>query len=170
MPAIESKLDPQGEVFQRNRAHMLRLVERLRALEARAREASAKAKSLFDKRGQLLPRERLARLLDAGAPWLELSSLAGIAAGAEELRKVVRSRRLQIDGRRLGGGRPHVQGRWLDAPRRCDSVVTDLAGELVPAALAAVAKKIPEIREGSRVLTFCYDTGERYLSIDELFH
>ena len=56
---------------------MLRLVERLRALEARAATASAKARPLFDKRGQLLPRERLARLLDAGAPWLELSSLAG---------------------------------------------------------------------------------------------
>ncbi len=77
MAAIESRLDPQGDAFQRNRAHMLRLVERLRALEARAREASARATPLFDKRGQLLPRERIARLLDAGAPWLELSSIAG---------------------------------------------------------------------------------------------
>lgn len=38
------------------------------------------------------------------------------------------------------------------------------------ASLAAVAKKISEdIPEGSRILTFCYDTGERYLSIDDLF-
>jgi cysteine synthase A len=37
------------------------------------------------------------------------------------------------------------------------------------AALAAVAKKLPEIPEGKKVLTFCYDTGERYLSIDGLF-
>ena len=37
------------------------------------------------------------------------------------------------------------------------------------AALAAVAKKLPEIPEGKKVLTFCYDTGERYLSIDDLF-
>jgi cysteine synthase len=37
------------------------------------------------------------------------------------------------------------------------------------ASLAAVAKKIPEMQAGSRVLTFCYDTGERYLSIDGLF-
>ena len=36
-------------------------------------------------------------------------------------------------------------------------------------ALAAVAKKLPEIEEGARVLTFCYDTGERYLSVDGLF-
>jgi cysteine synthase A len=37
------------------------------------------------------------------------------------------------------------------------------------ASLAAVHKKLPEIPAGSRVLTFCYDTGERYLSIDGLF-
>ncbi|MDJ1493762.1 cysteine synthase A [Cytophagaceae bacterium DM2B3-1] len=37
------------------------------------------------------------------------------------------------------------------------------------ASLAAVAKKLPDIPDGSRVLTFCYDTGERYLSIEGLF-
>ena len=37
------------------------------------------------------------------------------------------------------------------------------------ASLAAVAKKLPEMPTGARVLTFCYDTGERYLSVDGLF-
>jgi cysteine synthase A len=37
------------------------------------------------------------------------------------------------------------------------------------ASLAAVAKKLPELPKGSRILTFCYDTGERYLSIEGLF-
>ncbi|MGE5109161.1 MAG: cysteine synthase A [Sphingobacteriales bacterium] len=37
------------------------------------------------------------------------------------------------------------------------------------ASLAAVAKKLPEIPAGSKVLTFNYDTGERYLSIEGLF-
>ena len=37
------------------------------------------------------------------------------------------------------------------------------------ASLAAVAKKLSEIPEGSTVLTFNYDTGERYLSIDGLY-
>jgi cysteine synthase len=37
------------------------------------------------------------------------------------------------------------------------------------ASLAAVNKLLPEIPEGSRVLTFSYDTGERYLSIEGLF-
>jgi cysteine synthase A len=37
------------------------------------------------------------------------------------------------------------------------------------AALAAVAKKLPELPPKSRVLAFNYDTGERYLSIEGLF-
>ncbi len=37
------------------------------------------------------------------------------------------------------------------------------------ASLAAVAKKLTEIPETAKILTFCYDTGERYLSIEGLF-
>ncbi len=37
------------------------------------------------------------------------------------------------------------------------------------ASLAAVNKKLKEIPEGKTILTFNYDTGERYLSIDDLF-
>jgi len=43
------------------------------------------------------------------------------------------------------------------------------AGISTGAALAAVAKKIPELKKGARILTFNYDTGERYLSIEGLF-
>ena len=44
-----------------------------------------------------------------------------------------------------------------------------LVGISSGAALAAVAQKLPVIPKGSRILTFCYDTGERYLSIEGLF-
>ena len=44
-----------------------------------------------------------------------------------------------------------------------------LAGISTGAAVAAVAKKLPEIPKGAKVLTFNYDTGERYLSIEGLF-
>jgi len=37
------------------------------------------------------------------------------------------------------------------------------------ASFAAIAKKIPEIPAGSRILTFSYDHGERYLSVEGLF-
>ncbi|MFW2475411.1 MAG: cysteine synthase A [Sediminibacterium sp.] len=44
-----------------------------------------------------------------------------------------------------------------------------LLGVSSGASLAAVAKKLPEIPAGSKILTFNYDTGERYLSIEGLF-
>ena len=37
------------------------------------------------------------------------------------------------------------------------------------ASLAAVNQMLKEFPKGSRILTFCYDTGERYLSIEGLF-
>ncbi|MGZ5287075.1 MAG: cysteine synthase A [Flavisolibacter sp.] len=44
-----------------------------------------------------------------------------------------------------------------------------LAGVSTGAALAAVAKKLPELPKGSKILTYNYDTGERYLSIEGFF-
>lgn len=44
-----------------------------------------------------------------------------------------------------------------------------LAGISTGASLAAINKKLSEIPEGSKVLTFNYDTGERYWSVDGLF-
>ncbi len=77
MARIESRIDPGSEDFATRRAGMIALIEALRALESRTAAASARAKPLFDRRGQLLPRERVARLLDPGAPWLEFSTMAG---------------------------------------------------------------------------------------------
>jgi cysteine synthase A len=44
-----------------------------------------------------------------------------------------------------------------------------LVGISTGAALAAVAKKLAEIPKESKILTYNYDTGERYLSIEGLF-
>lgn len=59
------------------REYQLKLLADCRTIEARTRERSAQAGPVFEKRGQLLPRERVARLLDPGSPFLELSTLAG---------------------------------------------------------------------------------------------
>jgi geranyl-CoA carboxylase beta subunit len=77
MPQLTSSLDTGGTAYAENRAHMLALIDQLRSLEARTRAVSAKSQQAFDKRGKLLPRERVARLLDPGLPFLELSTLAG---------------------------------------------------------------------------------------------
>jgi cysteine synthase A len=41
-----------------------------------------------------------------------------------------------------------------------------LVGISSGATLAAIAQKLPELPDGARVLGFCYDTGERYLSVE----
>lgn len=52
---------------------------------------------------------------------------------------------------------------------RCAREEAIFVGISSGATLAAIAKKEPEIPDGSRILAFCYDTGERYLSIEGLF-
>ncbi len=44
-----------------------------------------------------------------------------------------------------------------------------LVGISTGSSLAAVAKKLPQIADGATIVTFNYDTGERYLSIEGLF-
>src|SRR3954452_5747052 len=77
MPVIASTIAPASDAYKANRDGMLALIARMRALEARTRAASALAKHRFHGRGQLLPRERVALVLDPGAPFIELSTLAG---------------------------------------------------------------------------------------------
>jgi geranyl-CoA carboxylase beta subunit len=77
MPVFQTLLATRDEAFAGNREHMLALLGELGALQARTEAASAKSGPRFAKRGQLLPRQRLGLLLDAGAPFLQLSTLAG---------------------------------------------------------------------------------------------
>ncbi|KJK22990.1 acetyl-CoA carboxylase [Burkholderiaceae bacterium 16] len=89
MANIESRLSAGSEAFQANRAGMLALLERIHAFEQRAANTSAASRARFEQRGQLLPRERLALLLDPGAPFIELSSLAGLGLDNPDLDKSV---------------------------------------------------------------------------------
>ncbi|WP_372526519.1 acyl-CoA carboxylase subunit beta [Piscinibacter sp.] len=77
MSAFASAWNPQSATALARRAAMLARIDALRELEQRASDVSAKSKPVFDKRGQLLPRDRVALLLDPGTPYLPLCSLAG---------------------------------------------------------------------------------------------
>ena len=57
----------------------------------------------------------------------------------------------------------------FDMARRAAKEEGVLLGISSGATLAAIAQKLPEMPAGARVLGFCYDTGERYLSIPDLF-
>ncbi|MDH5675182.1 MAG: acyl-CoA carboxylase subunit beta [Myxococcales bacterium] len=77
MSVLASRVVAGGPEFEKNRAFMEGYVAKVRAVEAaiEAREQAFEGRAR--KRGKLLPRERLGRLLDRGAPFLELSSIAG---------------------------------------------------------------------------------------------
>ncbi len=71
MAVIENTISSSSDTFKANRDGMLALIARMRDLEQRTRAASAAAKDRFHKRGQLLPRERVALVLDPGTPFIE---------------------------------------------------------------------------------------------------
>jgi len=77
MSPIDSRIDPASAAFATQSSGMAALIEQMQTLERRASEASERARPAFAKRGALLPRERLSRLLDPGAPFLALAKLAG---------------------------------------------------------------------------------------------
>ncbi|KVR66135.1 methylcrotonoyl-CoA carboxylase [Burkholderia cepacia] len=77
MPIIESKLNPRSEDFRANAAALEAVVADLRAkIEQLAQGGGQAARDKHLARGKLLPRDRIAQLLDPGAPFLEFSQLA----------------------------------------------------------------------------------------------
>ena len=125
MPVFQSRLNTASAVVRDNTEHTTALIAQLHTLQARAAQESAKARPRFAKRGQLLPRERLALLLDAGAPFLELASLAGYLVGESDPEK-------SVPGAGMIAGIGYVSGT------RCMIVVADSgidAGALQPMGL-----------------------------------
>ena len=89
MAQIESTISANSDAFQANRDGMLSLIERVRECEQRSVAKSAASRPRFEKRNQLLPRERLSLLLDPGTAFLELSTLAGLGLDNPDLDKSV---------------------------------------------------------------------------------
>ncbi|WP_310567057.1 acyl-CoA carboxylase subunit beta [Hydrogenophaga sp.] len=81
---FDTTFNPHSEQAAQRREAMLARITQLRALEDRAAQASAKSLPMFHKRGQLLPRERVGLLLDPGAPYLPLCSLAGFLHDSQD--------------------------------------------------------------------------------------
>jgi 3-methylcrotonyl-CoA carboxylase beta subunit len=78
MSAMKSTVATESKEFQINRAHYLARIADLYRRRAEAnRGGSAKARDLHTSRGQLLPRERIAALIDPGSPFLDIGHLAG---------------------------------------------------------------------------------------------
>jgi geranyl-CoA carboxylase beta subunit len=89
MPALTSQLDTRGAAFKANAERMHARLAEIRALEAKVVAESESKRQRFEQRGQLLPRERVARLLDRGSDFLELSALAGLGMHDDDGKKSV---------------------------------------------------------------------------------
>ncbi|MDN5874826.1 MAG: acyl-CoA carboxylase subunit beta, partial [Sinobacteraceae bacterium] len=113
MPAIESHVAAGSEAFQNNRTAMLACVEQLRAIEAKGRKEEESKRARFDKRGQILPRERVHLMLDRGSPWLELSTMCGYMMHDD------------TDGRLAGGNM--ITGIGYVAGTRCMLIASNSA-------------------------------------------
>jgi 3-methylcrotonyl-CoA carboxylase beta subunit len=76
-PILPTAVQPDSDAFRARAAHNRALVDELRAkVAAAARGGSDKARAKHTERGKLLPRDRVERLLDPGAPFLEIGQLA----------------------------------------------------------------------------------------------
>ncbi|MCC6205942.1 MAG: methylcrotonoyl-CoA carboxylase [Hyphomicrobiales bacterium] len=77
MPVIQSQISPSSETFRANAERMRALVSDISEKAAAVqRGGSDEARERHVSRGKLLPRERLAQLLDAGSPFLEIGQFA----------------------------------------------------------------------------------------------
>ena len=123
MTAFTTKIKVTSESFSRNRADMLALIERLETLNARGAIISEKRRPRFEARGQLSPRERIARLLDPGMPFLSVGNLAGYLLDTQDPDKSI-------------AGSTIIAGIGFVGGTRCVVVVDDsgiMAGSLTEA-------------------------------------
>jgi geranyl-CoA carboxylase beta subunit len=89
MPVLAAGVNPNAPAFKANEAAMLEKISVFRALEAAVIAQDIAARPKFAKRGQLTPRQRLSHLLDRGASFLELSSLAGLGMHDDDAKRSI---------------------------------------------------------------------------------
>ena len=153
---FETSISADTPGFAQNRADMLALVERLRTLEARAADLSEQRRPRFEARGQMTPRERLARLLDPGMPFLRLHSMAGYLVDSDDPDKTVPGGSVILGIGFVAGARAMI---WVDD----SGIKAGAIGEMtLPAILSiqALAKrqKLPLIHlvesAGANLMTY----------------
>ena len=149
MPALRSALLTKSPSYQANVDRMTERLAEIRALEAKVRDGSAAKRDKFDQRGQLLPRERVARLLDRGSPFLEFSTLAGLGMHDDDGKQSV-----------LGGGT--IIGVGLVAGKRCLITASDSAlkgGTISPMGLKKALRAQEIARENKLPLICLVESG-----------
>ncbi|WP_226648758.1 acyl-CoA carboxylase subunit beta [Microbulbifer variabilis] len=158
MQPIDSQLDNRSAEFNDNKTAMLEQINQFREAEQRPVQAEKSKADRYRDRGWLLPRERLNLLLDPGAPFVELCSLAGYKLFDDQ------------DGSGAGGGA--ICGIGQISGRRCMVRVDNYAvkgGTISPAGMdkalrmqrIALENRLPAVtlaQSGGANLMYATDT------------
>jgi geranyl-CoA carboxylase beta subunit len=149
MPVLRSKINPRSEAFAANAQRLQTLLAEVERLQGLVIVESESKRAKFEKRKQLLPRERVARLLDRGAPFLELSRLAGLNMHDDDGKKAV-----------LGGG--SIIGIGMVAGKRCLISVNDSAvkgGTVAPMGLRKALRAQQIATENKLPVIYLVESG-----------
>jgi geranyl-CoA carboxylase beta subunit len=149
MPSIVSKLNPKSDAFARNAEKMHDKLAAVQNLENRVLEDSESKRPKFEKNGQLLPRERVARLLDRGTAFIEFSRLAGLNMHDDDGKKAI-----------MGGG--SVVGIGTVSGKRCLILASDSAikgGTVSPMGLKKTLRAQEIARENRLPLIYLVESG-----------
>lgn len=122
---LESEVEPDSTKFAANSAAMVTALARVEAVRDAVETSAEAARTRYEARGMLLPRDRLALLLDPSAPFLELCAFAGYKRYGD------------TDG--TGAGAGAIGGIGRVAGRSCVVVVDNFAvkgGTVTPDGLA----------------------------------
>ena len=149
MPVLTSLLDPGSAAFAANAACMAERLAEVRVLEEKVRNESASKRDKFEKRGQLLPRERVARLIDRGSDFIEFATLAGLGMHDDDGDKSV-----------LGGG--SIIGIGTVSGKRCVIMASDSAikgGTIPPMGLKKSLRAQEMARDNRLPLVYLVESG-----------
>ena len=149
MAALSSSINPNSAAFAANAQRMHERLAVVRALEAKVVTESASKRDKFEQRGQLLPRERVARLIDRGSEFLELSPLAGLGMHDDDGKKTV-----------MGGG--SIVGIGVVAGKRVLISASDSAikgGTIAPMGLKKALRAQELARENKLPLIALVESG-----------
>ena len=149
MPQLASQIDHGSPAFAANVARMAERLAEVRALEQKVRNESSSKRDRFEQRGQLLPRERVARLIDRGSDFIEFATLAGLGMHDDDGVKSV-----------LGGG--SIIGIGTVAGKRCVVMASDSAikGGTVPPMGLKKSLRAQEIARDNRLpLIYLVESG-----------
>ncbi len=149
MPILESRINSKSAAFIANIEKMQQRLDEVRQLEAKVVAESSSKRAKFDKRGQLLPRERVARLIDRGSDFLELSTLAGLGMHDDDGKRSV-----------LGGG--SIVGIGCVSGKRCVISASDSAlkgGTISPMGLRKALRAQEVARDNHLPVIYLVESG-----------